>query len=176
MSPQETAGTQAAHADHGLLSLVDELLLICIDHIENHLDLCNLAATCTRFRDLVEPYIWRSLLVLRGSHAQNISLALDRRDKRVDYIQELSIRYTDQQRDGIEELNHFIALMGRLKHLTLESPCPNNSEWRTGMYFDGYCRIDYTNLLASAVYPRSGLPLALPALQTRKPPASVSYE
>jgi hypothetical protein len=168
MARQEPGSTQLALASSGLLALVDELLLNIIDHIDNRQALCHLAATCMRFQGLVEPYIWRDLLVLTGRHARNIAAAFDGRDARIDYVQSISIRYKDEVKEGIEELNHFIALMGRLKHLTLESPCPNNSEWRAGLFFDGYSRIDYTNLLASAVYPRLELPLALPMLQSRK--------
>ncbi|KAH7412038.1 hypothetical protein DE146DRAFT_602958 [Phaeosphaeria sp. MPI-PUGE-AT-0046c] len=153
-------------APSGLLSLVDELLLNIIDHIDNRESLVTLASTCMRFQSLVEPYIWRDLLVLTGHHARNISQALDDSERRVGYVQSLSVRYQDKHREGIEELNFFISLMARLKHLTIESPCPNNLEWRAGHYFDGYSRIDYANLLAQAVYPRAGVPIALPMLQT----------
>jgi hypothetical protein len=168
MARQGLDKTQLSLAPSGLLSFVDELLLNILDHIDSREALCHLAATCMRFQDLVEPYIWRELLVLSGMHARKIALALDTRGARVDYVQSLSIRYKDDVKEGIEELNHFIALMGRLKHLTIESPCPNNLEWRAGIFFDGYSRIDYTNLLAGAVYPRLGLPLALPTLQSCK--------
>jgi hypothetical protein len=168
MARQEPGSTQLSLASSGLLSFVDELLLNIIDHIDNRQALCHLAATCMRFQGLVEPYIWRNLLVLSGMHARKIALSLDTRDARLDYVQSISIRYKDEVREGIEELNHFLALMGRLKHLTVESPCPNNLEWRAGVFFDGYSRIDYTNLLAGAVYPRTGIPLTLPMLQSRK--------
>jgi hypothetical protein len=167
MSRQEPGSSQLSLASNGLLSLVDELLLNIIDHIDSRIALCNLASTCMRFQGLVEPYIWRDLLILTGSHARRITEAFDSRDERVDYVQNISIRYKDEYKEGIEELNHHIALMSRLRHLMLESPCPNNSEWRSGLFFDGYSRIDYTNLLASAVYPRSGLEPALPMLQSR---------
>ncbi|KAH7093459.1 hypothetical protein FB567DRAFT_515383 [Paraphoma chrysanthemicola] len=166
MSRSEPGITQLALADHGLLSLVDELLLNIIDYIDSHAALCQLAATCMRFQGLVEPYVWRNLLVLKGSHALQVARALDSREERIEYIQSMSIRYEDDHRSGIEELNHFLGIMGKLRHLTLETPCPNNSEWRSGVYFDGWSRIDFTNLLASAVYPRLGLPLALPMLQS----------
>jgi hypothetical protein len=142
--------TQLALASSGLLAFVDELLLNIIDHIDNHQALCNLAATCMRFQGLVEPYIWRDLLVLTGMHASRIATAFDRRDIRVDYVQSISIRYKDEVREGIEELNHFIALMGRLRHLNLESPCPNNSEWRAGIFFR--CSISSTRTAAGATY------------------------
>ncbi|KAI5374765.1 hypothetical protein J4E82_006442 [Alternaria postmessia] len=125
-------------AENGLLRLVDELLLNIIDHIDNQDALCSLSATCTRFQGLVEPYIWRKLEVLTGDHARNIATALDKRDDRTDYIQDLAIRYNDTYRDGVEELNHFLSLMSKLRHLHIESPCPNNVEWQHGgIYFDG---------------------------------------
>lgn len=159
--------TMLGPAKSGLLQLVDELLLNIIDHINARDALCNLAATCTRFQGLVEPYIWHDLQVLKGEHARRIAKALDSRDERPDCIQSLAIRYQDEYRDGIEELNHFIGLMSRLRHLHIESPCPNNSEWQQGnIYFDGYSRIDYSNLLASAVYPRMDMQRALPMLQS----------
>lgn len=168
MSRQAPGATQLVLNECGRLSLVDELVLNIIDLVDCQKSLCNLAATCTRFQRLVEPYIWRSLLVLSGGHARKIAQAFDSRDARVDCVQEISIRYQDRHKHGIEELNHFIQLMSRLRHLTIESPCPNNTEWRTGTYFDGWSRIDYTNLLASSVYPRAGLTPALPMLQSCK--------
>ena len=166
MARQEPGATMLALADTGLLRLVDELLLNVLDHVASLRDLCNFAATCTRLQGLAEPYVWRSLLVLSGTHARNIAAALDRRDQRVDFIQELSIRYKDPNKEGIEDLNHWLTLMSKLRHLTLESPCPNNTEWRQGELFDGWSRINYSNLMASAVFPREGLPVALPMLQS----------
>ncbi|KAI2487091.1 hypothetical protein Ptr902_01224 [Pyrenophora tritici-repentis] len=154
-------------AESGLLRLVDELLLNIIDHIDARDALCSLAATCSRFQGLVEPYIWRDVLVLKGEHAGRIATALDSREERTDYIKDLAIRYQDGFRDGISELNHFMGFMGKLRHLHIESPCPNNSEWQAGpVYFDGYSRIDFQNLIASAVYPRLGMQMALPMLQS----------
>jgi len=161
--------TMLGSAESGLLRLVDELLLNIIDHINAIDALCSLAVTCSRFQGLVEPYIWREILVVKGEHARRIATALDSREERTDYIKDLAIRYQDGYRDGISELNHFMGLMGKLRHLHIESPCPNNSEWQAGpVYFDGYSRIDYQNLIASAVYPRFGMQLALPMLQSRK--------
>ncbi|KAF2439320.1 hypothetical protein P171DRAFT_448170 [Karstenula rhodostoma CBS 690.94] len=150
----------------GLLALVDELLLSVIDQIDSRDALCSLAACCRRFQGLTEPYIWRSLLVTNGDRARSIAAALDVRETRSSYIQELSIRYPDSDRDGIQELNHFIVLMDKLRHLTIESPCPNNSEWKHDMEFDGWTKIDYTTLLEASVYPRKGIPHTLPMLQS----------
>jgi hypothetical protein len=152
----------------GILVLVDELLLAIIDQIDSKQTLVNLASTCSRFQGLVEPYIWRTLLVTRGSYAQRLAAALDSREIRPSYVHDLSIRYPDTAREGIEELNHFIGQMDKLRHLTIESPCPNNSEWTQDTYFDGHTRIDYQALLEAAVLPFSGMPPALPLLQSRK--------
>ncbi|CAI6342187.1 unnamed protein product [Periconia digitata] len=148
-----------------LSALVDEVLLSIIDQIDSRENLINLACTCARFQSLVEPYLWRSLFVTRGDHAREVACALDSREQRPSHVRELSIRYRDEDREGIEELNHFIGLMDKLRHLTIESPCPNNSEWHN-KHFDGSTRIDYTTLLEAAVYPRAGLPAILPALQS----------
>lgn len=168
MTRQEPGATMLALADSGLLRLVDELLLIVIDHITSLRDLCNFAATCARLQGLSEPYVWRSLQILSGIHARNVAVSFDRRDERVDYIQELAIRHKDSNKEGIEELNHWLALMSKLRHLTLESPCPNNSEWKHGEPFHGWSRINYSNLIASSVFPREGMPVALPMLQSCK--------
>ncbi|KAF2133739.1 hypothetical protein P153DRAFT_372329 [Dothidotthia symphoricarpi CBS 119687] len=166
MSRRTQVASQPALAKCKLLSLVDELLLNIIDHTDCRKALCNLAATCTRFQGLAEPYIWRSLLVLTGGHARKIAAAFDSWDARVDFVQEMSVRYQDNHKEGIEDLNHFVGLMAKLRHLTLESPCPNNSEWNTVSYFDGWSRIDYTNLLAGSVYPRMDMTPTLPMLQS----------
>lgn len=152
----------------GLLALVDELLLSIIDQIDSKAALCNLAASCRHFQSLAEPYVWRSLLVTSGDHAKSIAAALDSRDARSSYIQELMIRYPDHLKDGIQEMNHFIVMMDKLRHLTIESSCPNNSEWTPGSYFDGWTRIDYTSLLEASVLPRPGCGPILPLLQSRE--------
>lgn len=168
------AETQQSSQQSGLLSLVDEILLTIIDHIDSRETLYNLAATCSHLQGLTEPYIWRSLLVTKGDHARDIARALDSREERVSSIHELSIRYPDERRNGIEKLNHFIGMMDKLRHLTIESPCPNNTEWSRGTYFDGWTRIDYRSLLEAAVYPRAGLSPALPMLQSSKPTVRVA--
>ena len=155
-------------AQTGLSALVDELLLSIIDQIDSRDALCNLAAASRRFQQLTEPYIWRNLLVTNGDRARSIATALDLREARPSYVQELSIRYPDDARDGIQELNHFIVMMDKLRHLTIESPCPNNTEWREGVEFDGWTKIDYTTLLEASVYPRRGVAPTLPMLQSRK--------
>jgi hypothetical protein len=159
--------TGVASPPPGLLSLADELLLAIIDRIDSKKALCNFAASSPRLQGLAEPYVWRSLLVTHGSHASRIAAALDSRESRPSYVHELSIRYPDSQREGIEELNPFIGLMEKLRHLTIESPCPNNSEWEN-TYFDGSTRVDYRALLEASVYPRAGVAPALPMLQSRK--------
>jgi hypothetical protein len=152
----------------GILALVDELLLAIIDQIDSKRALINLASTCSCFQGLVEPYIWRTLLVTRGGYARRLAAALDSRETRPSYVHDLSIRYPDTAREGIEELNHFIGQMNKLRHLTIESPCPNNSEWTRDTYFDGSTRIDYRALLEAAVHPYSGMSPALPLLQSRR--------
>jgi hypothetical protein len=137
-----------------LLSLVDELLLCIIDQIDAHETLCNLAATNSRFQALVEPYCWRSLLVRKGRHASRIALGLNNRVERIAFVQDLAIRYNDKHEEGIENLGGFMEHMHKLRSLTIESPCPNNGEYRGGQRFESWTRIDYTTL-----FERGGLPV-----------------
>lgn len=150
----------------GLLALADELLLSIVDFIDSRDTLCKLASTCRRFQGLAEPAIWRSLLVTKGFHAMQIATAMDSREIRTDYVQELVVRYRHEYRDGIQGLNHFIVHMKKLKHLMIESPCPNNVEWNDRADFDDWTRIDYAGLLEASVYPRKGVEPALPMLQS----------
>lgn len=136
-----------------LLSLADELLLCVVDQIDSRETLCNLAATCSRFQNLVEPYCWRSILVRKGGHASRIAFSLNNRVERIAFIQDLAIQYDNVYEDGIENLGGFMPHMGKLRHLTIESPCPNNSEWRRGAPFDSWTRIDYTTLFETATLP-----------------------
>ena len=160
--------------ESGLLALVDELLLSVIDQIDCHESLCNLAATCLRFQGLVEPYVWRSLFITNGSHAHNVACALDSHEPRTSYVYDLSVRYPYDQSSGIEQLNQFIGWMTKLRHLTIESPCPNNNEFHHSTYFDEATKIDYKALLEAAVYPRPGSSPTLPMLQSRKYAALMS--
>ena len=164
--------SQVQAPQSGLLSLVDELLLAIIDQIDSKETLRNLASTCARFQGLTEPYIWRSLLVTKGSYAGRVAAALDSLESRPSYVHDLSICYPDEEREGIEELNHFIGQMEKLRHLKIESPCPNNSEWSRKTYFDGSTRIDYLALLEAAVYPFAGVQPPLQMLQSRELPVT----
>ncbi|KAF1950632.1 hypothetical protein CC80DRAFT_539515 [Byssothecium circinans] len=153
-------------AETGDLDLVDELLLSIIDQIDSHDTLCKFAASCSRFQGLVEPYVWRNLFITNGEHARRVASALDNRESRTSYIHELSIRYPFDQSAGIEQLSQWIAWMDKLRHLTIESPCPNNNEFHHTTYFDEATKIDYKSLLEAAVLPRPGSPPALPMLQS----------
>ncbi|KAF2010763.1 hypothetical protein BU24DRAFT_454341 [Aaosphaeria arxii CBS 175.79] len=137
--------------DLELLSMVDELLLNIIEQIDDHAALCSLSATCSRFRGLVEPFIWRNLLILNGDQASEIALSLQSCPERLANIQELAIHYKHDDASGIGRLNPFIYDMSRLRHLTIESPCPNNGEWRHEAVFTAETKIDYSTLFEKSV-------------------------
>jgi len=147
-------GSQTSTRDcFPLLSLADELLLCIIEHIDSREALINLAAASPRLQGLVEPSIWRSLLVRSGNHARTIVWACHSRPERVAMIQELSIRYQGDEEIGIEDIAVLIPLMRKLRHFTLETPCPNdgNGGSQGAEFFLHYSRIDYTRLFESAV-------------------------
>lgn len=150
------------------MSLVDELLLCIIEKVEAQQDLVHFAVTCTRLQGLVEPFIWQSICVRRGLHAQQLHEAFEYRKQRVSSIQNLSIRYRHSNEDGIQALDEWIHDMDHLRHLTIESPCPNNDPWRNGRSeFHSWTRIDYGRLFTAAINPQSPR-LVLPLLQSRK--------
>jgi hypothetical protein len=150
-----------------LLALPEELLLCTIEQIDDHDALRNLAATCSYLQRLTEPFIWRSLLVVRGVHADYIARALGSRPERASFVQDLAIRYKEDNGDGIEFLEPFIYQMRRLRQLHLESPCPNNyGGWRNGASeFSHWTKIDYTRLFEAACNGKSLSP-PLPHLQS----------
>jgi len=144
-----------------LQSLADELLLCIIDQIDSQEALCNLAATCSRFQGLVEPYCWRSIIVTKGSHASRIAFSLNNRVERIAFVEQLTVRYNETDEEGIENLQEFMRHMNKLRHLHIESPCPNNSDYRNGTAFESWTRIDYTALLES----HSSLPMLQTCMQ-----------
>ena len=135
-----------------LLALPEELLLCTIEHIAEHDSLINLASTCSYLQRLTEPFIWRSILVLRGLHADYIARAIVARPERASFVQELAVRYNESSGEGIEFLNPCIYHMSRLRHLMIESPCPNNhGGFHHGTFdFPHWTKINYTKLFEDA--------------------------
>jgi hypothetical protein len=137
-----------------LLSLADELILAIIEQIDTEETLLNLAATSPRFLALTEPFIWRQLLVLRGSEARKLCTALRTRPQRASLIQDLAIQYVEEHEAGIKNLNEFVKRMSKLRNLHIESPCPNNHGRGDSVAgFEHWTRIDYTKLFEDAVDP-----------------------
>jgi hypothetical protein len=139
-----------------LLSLPNELNLSIIAQIDSHEDLCSLSVTCRKLQGMAETFVWRSLLVLNGRHADNIVRAMVARPERTYAVHDIAVRYNEHQQDGIEDLNPVIYYLKQLRHLTIESPCPNNhGGWmRGGSKFPHCTRIDYTKLFEKAVNPK----------------------
>jgi hypothetical protein len=159
------------HPSHGSIrlgDLADELLLCIVEQIDSRQALHNLAATCSRFQALAEPFIWRSLLIVKGSNVPGLAHALNSRPERISSVWDLAVRYNEEDEDGIELLNPLIPKMEKLRDLTIESPCPNNYGRGLRLFPDNFTRIDYTKVFTDAV---SGMqPSPLPMLQSRKVP------
>ncbi|KAF2006018.1 hypothetical protein P154DRAFT_615936 [Amniculicola lignicola CBS 123094] len=142
-----------------LYSFADELLLCIIEQINCRDTLCSLSATCSRLQGLTEPYIWGNLFVMRGDHARRIVQACSSEPHRLSLIQELSIRYKHTVESGIEVLDTIMYQLEKLRHLQIESPCPNNDPWRNNrVEFNSYTRIDYTSLFEASVGTISPVP------------------
>jgi hypothetical protein len=127
MSKRRRLSPPQLDGHYPLLSLADELLLNILEQIDSKKDLCSLACTCFRLQGLVEPFIWRSLLILSGGHATQIASSVQKREERTLAIRSLQIRYPQHAAQGIENLNPEMKKMLQLRELTVESSCPNNT-------------------------------------------------
>jgi len=105
-----------------LLNLPDELLLAIIERVLDTADLCSLAATCDRLNGLVEPFIYRDIMISRGSQAATLASAIGRRPSRALQIKQLLSSTRFEVAEGIDRLPRSLALMKNLKHLSLETP------------------------------------------------------
>lgn len=155
-----------------LLDLTDELLLGIIEQVEKAKDLCNFALTCLQIQALVEPFIYRSILIRTGGQADNLVRSIKARPVRASAIQTLEIRYIFTAEHNIEALNLVLTDLRNLRHLTIESPCLNNGPWRNSSQpWESKCRIDYCTLFeaASLKLPPSA-PRAIPLLQSSTQP------
>ncbi|KAF2503082.1 hypothetical protein BU16DRAFT_612649 [Lophium mytilinum] len=167
------------------LSLADEMILAVIERVDQSEDLCTLARTCGRFQALVEPYIYRSVLVRTGANAICLATALDRRPSRALEIQHFEVRYIHKvvvddtgivqsdNESGIESIDRILPHLRNLRHLTIESPCINNNPWRGDemIPWRSGCRIRYTPLFraanrATSLEVHSNGPLLFNKLQT----------
>jgi hypothetical protein len=146
-----------------LLSLVDELLLSILEHVDSKASLQNLACTCSRFRALAEPFIYRSLLILSGEHASQIAKCIQVREDRAWGVRSLQVRYPQAVAAGIEALNLPMKKMLQLRELTVESSCPNNAaelgdNWGEGR-IDCASFFEYASQILPGPIPRARIPL-----------------
>jgi hypothetical protein len=146
-----------------LFSLVDELLLNILEHVDSRASLQNLACTCSRLQALVEPFIYRSLLILSGEHATQIVKCIRSREDRAWGIRTLQIRYPEVLAAGIEALNLPMKKMVQLRKLTIESSCPNNGgelgeRWGEGR-IDCASFFEYASQVMPGPIPRVRIPL-----------------
>ncbi|KAF2267162.1 hypothetical protein CC78DRAFT_614326 [Lojkania enalia] len=148
-----------------LLGLADELLLSIITQIDDRKALCNLAATCSYFQDLVEPFIWSKLSIRSGLRALLTAPVFRNRPKRLEYVRELVVRYPEDDEKGIENFDDLLPRMTQLRSLNIESPCPNDSMWRHGAEFRSWTRINYQSAFANSVRCSNPDPV-LPMLQS----------
>jgi hypothetical protein len=112
-----------------LPALADELLIGIIEQLEHagsKNDLCNLALASSRFQALVEPALYQSILVRKGTTVSRLHGAILGRPVRANFIRSLHIRYLHTHRTGIGMLNHGLRKMCNLQELTIEGPCCND--------------------------------------------------
>lgn len=136
-----------------LTSLADELILRIVECIDDVDSLRNAALTCSFLNNLIEPYIYQSILIRSSKDAENLLNSLRARPRRMASIRALSVRYgkgTDPE-DGIAVLNAELPGFHNLRRWTIESPCINDTHWRSdGAVFHCHGKIDYVSLFDSA--------------------------
>jgi hypothetical protein len=142
----------AQAVDFPLPALADELLIGIIEqfeHAESRHDLCNLALASSRFQALVEPALYQSILVRKGTTAFRLYGAILRRPVRANFIRSLHIQYLHTHRAGIGMLNYGLRKMSNLQELTIEGPCCNDKHSLVEG-FESKGEIDYAEYFAFA--------------------------
>ena len=114
--------------DMELLMLPEELLLSIIASIDDITTLREAATVCKRLNDLVEPYLYQSLIITDGSQAVMLEEAIAKRSFRVSHIRSLLASTRFNKAKGIEHLPGSLAAMRNLRELSLETPDCNQKE------------------------------------------------
>jgi hypothetical protein len=143
----ECSNNMAQSVESRLLALVDELQLGIIEHVESKDDLSNLAITCSRLQALAEPVLYRSILVRKGKQALLLYRAILIKPVRASFIRKLEIRYLYDYRKRIDCLNQCLRLLCKLRELTIEAPCCNDTHALLG---DRLCRLFHLCFLDDA--------------------------
>ncbi|CAG8961311.1 hypothetical protein HYFRA_00013772 [Hymenoscyphus fraxineus] len=136
-----------------LQELADELLLSIVDQIDDRVSLCNLARTCSKLQLLSEPFIYKSVLVLKGSLVKDVlKPSFTARPTRLSAIKDLAIRYRFDSEEGIEDLEPFLYHMDQLRNLIIEAPCCNDTPWAFGdRNWESQGRVDYGKLFEASL-------------------------
>jgi hypothetical protein len=171
----ESSNNMAQAIESRLLALVDELVLGIIVHIDSRDDLSNLAATCSRLQALAEPVLYRSILVRKGKQALLLYHAILIKPVRASFIRKLEIRYLYDYRKGINCLNQCLRLLCKLRELTIEAPCCND----THAFLKGFTskgEIDYADYFTFASSMLEAQPKVQVPLQTCKFNPGLGFE
>jgi hypothetical protein len=105
-----------------------ELLSSIVAFIDDTASLRQVATVCKRLNDLVEPFLYESLIVSDGSQAVMLAEAIAKRPLRASHIRSLLASTKFERAKGIERLPSSLAAMRNLQDLSLETPDCNQTE------------------------------------------------
>jgi hypothetical protein len=104
-----------------LLHLPDEVLINIFSFLDFQ-TLCNSTYVSKHFDDLAEPFLYHTIEVTTGSQASALSASLHANPRRATWIRSLLVSTKFGDDLGLSSLPPYIALMGNLQNLCLETP------------------------------------------------------
>ncbi|KAF2492320.1 hypothetical protein BU16DRAFT_620704 [Lophium mytilinum] len=111
-----------------LLSLADELLLSIVETLaDDKQSLARLASTCTHFKGISEPFLYRDIKLRSTVEADHIATSIKANEARA-----LAVHFIDSCSSASNRTTNFNFLMRDFKNLrswTIESPYTNYSAW-----------------------------------------------
>ena len=105
-----------------LLSLPHEIVVTIVASVQDRKALRNLASTCKRLQDFVEPFVYRSILLEHGVDAESLHQAITRVPPRADYVHRLKVVPFENALEGIEAVPQLLTTSPKLCDLVLETP------------------------------------------------------
>ena len=118
-----------------LLDFPDELLISVLSHLTvDPRTLSALSRACKKMQGLIDPLLYASIIISRGSQIQNLAHALDARNERVRWIYSLDLLCRYAHTKGMSLMETLLPRLEYLKVLTIVSPWCNHPSASPAMW------------------------------------------